>query len=154
MISCILYIYFYILIFYITQINCENYYSNPTTISLSNGNLFIIHQTGIDIYDNNLNYISTSLTFSNENQITTDNLSKVVISKFDDGYIICIINGYFYIFNSEGELIYGGANINRNRNPEHYTLVPKEVSSEDIYYYIAFIYGNYICLYYYDYILI
>ena len=141
----------FVLIFYISISKCEVNYFNPTAISLSNGNLFIIHQTGIDICDNNLNYISTSLTFSDEKQITTDNLSKVVISKFDDGYIICIINGYFYIFNSEGGFIYEGANINRNRNPEHYTLVPEKVSSEDIYYYIAFIYGEFICLYYYDY---
>lgn len=57
---------FYILFFYLSLIVCETYFNNPKTISLRNGNLFIIHQNGIDICDENLNIISNSLNFSNE----------------------------------------------------------------------------------------
>ena len=135
----------------VSLIICENYYINPTTASLSNGNLFIIHQTGIDICDDNLNKISTSMVFSNENKITTDNLSKISISKFDNGYIICTINNNIYLFNNEGKFIFEGKNINKGGNPDYYALAAKEIKQWDYYYYIAFIDRDYIRLYGYEY---
>ena len=130
----------------ISQINCIISYSNPSSISLSNGNKFIIHNSGIDIFDGNLNKIKTSLTFSNTEQITTENLSKVSISKFSDGNIICLINDYAYIFDSEGNFIYNHQ-INRNRHPDYYTIVGKDSYN----YYMAFIYNDLVHLYYYEY---
>ena len=100
---------------------------------------------------NNLNKILTSLVFSSENQITTSILPKVAISKFDDGYIICIINDKIYLFDEEGKFKFEGA-ISRNRHPDYYTLVTKEVSNQYRYFYITFIKENYIYLYLYDYI--
>ena len=129
----------YILFFYLSLFVCETYYNNPTTISLSNGNLFIIHQNGIDICDENLSKISTKMTFSSENLITTDNLSKVTISKFDNGYIICSIHNSIYIFNNEGKFIFEGKNINRYTNPDYYTLAPKEIKQESYYYYLGYV---------------
>ena len=79
------------------------------------------------------------MTFSNENQITTDNLSNVTISKFDDGYIICTIHNNIYIFNNEGEFIFEGKNINRYTNPDYYSLAPKEIKQENYYYYLGYV---------------
>ena len=87
-------------------------------------NLFIIYESGIDICNHNLTKkIKTSIVFPNNEQITNEKLSKIVISKCDDGYIISIINDKIYIFNEEGNFIFQSEKINQNQNPDYYTLL-------------------------------
>ena len=77
----------------------------PYSITLANGNIFLIQKTGIDIYDKSLNKISQIIEFSGEEEITEDNFSKIVI-KYNNEYILSIINDKIFIFNNEGKLLY------------------------------------------------
>ena len=149
---------FYLYIFRIFQIffnllsltniiKCKLFYNNPTTTYLSNENLFIIHQTGIDIINEETKENYTSLIFSDTEKITIDNLSKVVISKFDNDYIIAIINNKVYIFNEEGKFIFQSRNINYGKNPDFYSLTGVDCYN----YYIAFMAENNILFFYYEY---
>ena len=133
----------------LSYIQNEITFINPTSIDLLNGNLFIIHKYGIDICDTLLTkIINTPLTFSEEDQIaTTYNLSKVIITKFDDGYVICLINDKIYIFDNEGKFLYHSERIDNGKNPDYYSLNTKD----NYHFYIAFISDNLLNLYYYEY---
>ena len=133
------------------QINSDIFYPYSLTITLSNGNLFIVYKYGIDICNHNLTkIIKSSIVFSNNEQITNDNLSKIVFSKCEDGYILCLINDKIYIFNSEGNFIFQSEKINKNHDTDFYTLYA--VSGRNCYnYYIGFISNNLLYLYYYEY---
>ena len=130
----------------ISQNFCRISSSNPSSIYLSNGNLFIIHKMRIDICDENLNINKTSITFSNDEQITTDKLSKVTISKFEDGYIIALINDLIYIFDNEGNSIFNEISQTDRVTADYYSLIGK-----NNYFYISFIKNNNIQLLYYEY---
>lgn len=80
--------------------------TNPVSTSLDNGNIFIINKNGVYVCDKSLSNISkTPLSFSGDNQLTKDDLSKVIISKLDDKAIICLIKTDVYIFNGQGDFL-------------------------------------------------
>ena len=120
---------FILLVLNISKINSTNSYTNPKIISLLNGNLFIIHKDGIDICYKDFTKIKTSLTFSENEKITIDNLSKIEISKFDNGYVICIIIDKIYIFDNEGKFLFQHKNINKGLDIDYYTLDANECCS-------------------------
>ena len=70
----------------------------PQSITLLNGNIFIIHKEGIDIYNSSLNNkVNNVLYFSDDICIDEHKMKKISISRFspkDKGYIINIINDY------------------------------------------------------------
>ena len=142
----ILQFFFLLFLLDISKIICTISYTNPMAISLTNGNIFIIHKTGIDFSDKYLNKIKTLLIFSNDEQIATNKLSKISISKFDDGGIICLINNYSYIFNNESILLFKDIQININ-NYDYYSVI----GDVNYYYYITFIDDNIINIYCYFY---
>ena len=81
--------YAFLLILSISKINSISYI-NPIATTLSNNNLLIIHKEGISICDKDFNQIRELFVFTTvDEQITTDNLSKVIISKFNEEYIFC-----------------------------------------------------------------
>ena len=143
---------FIIFLFYciINNINSTLSFINPLSISLNDKNIFIIHKTGINVCNQNLSLIiKTPITFSSEEQITTENLSKTIITKVDDGYIICLINKKIYIFDKNGNFVFKSSEIT-DKNPDFYTL--ESLSDTNGYnYYIGFIYSNKLYLYYYEY---
>ena len=125
----------------IPQYLCIFSSSNPSSIYLTNGNLFVIHKTGIDIYDENLNFIKTSMTFSIDEQISTDKLSKIAISKFEDGYIVCLINDLIYIFDNEGNFKFKENSPTNRIIAGYYSLIGKKDNNQyNIY--IFFIQNN------------
>ena len=66
-------------------------YSNA--ITLNNGNIFVIHETGITICDPSFSKIIKNVTvFTSGDRISSANyLSKVSISQFNEGYIVSVI---------------------------------------------------------------
>ena len=77
------------------------YFEYPTSIILNNKKIFIIHKTGVTICEPSFtNIVKNVYNFTNENeQISNETkLSKVSLSKFDDGYIVSIISLIKYIF--------------------------------------------------------
>ena len=140
-------IFFDILLFFliIGKFNSEiPQFTFPQAITLSNGDFFIIHQTGIDIFDSNLtNKKSTIITFEDDDKIKNDTfLSKTTISRYkseDNGYILSIINDKIFIFNSSGQLLYQSENKIPELKGLYYTLVPIKRETNAYHYMIGFI---------------
>ena len=131
----------------------SRYYNYPTAIVLNNQNVFIIHQTGIIIYDPSLFIkVKNVYNFNDNETITNENeYSKVSISKFDDGYIVSVIIDKIYIFDNEGNL--------KNKydfftfeEDLYFTLAVHKVDNMNYHYYlIGYIYDHKLNLYYYKY---
>ena len=100
--------FYYIIISFqlLNKVNSYVHFTYPYGITLSNQNVFIVHQLGIDII--NLLFtkiIKNVLTFSEDEKIKTENeLSKIEI-KYKDGYILSLINDKIYIFNNTGDFL-------------------------------------------------
>ena len=77
----------------------------PYYLTLSNNNIFIIHRTGIDIYDSSFNKLEQIIQFSGDEEMTEEIFEKIRI-KYDNEYILSIINDKIYIFNNEGKFLY------------------------------------------------
>ena len=93
-------------LFFIPNIFSFPFY-NTQSEQLINGNFLIIHQYGIAICDNELSrIIRTEKVFTDDDIITTDKMKNIIIKKFEDGYLICIINDKIYIFDNLGNFIY------------------------------------------------
>ena len=128
------------------------YFNYPTAVTLKNGNIFIIHQSGITIVDANFTKVIKNVT-EDELVPNTHILSKVNIRKFDNGYLLCSINNQLYIFNSEGERNFNMNLLIDNNQDIYYTLTPHKIENGDLFYYlVSYIYNNSLYLYYYKYI--
>ncbi len=80
-------------------------YNYPYSITLSNDNIFLIQKTGIDIYDKSLNKLNQIFEFTEEEEMTSEKFSKIVL-KYNNQYILSVINDKMFIFNNEGKLLY------------------------------------------------
>jgi hypothetical protein len=116
----------------------------PRSISLVSGNIFVIHQDGIDVYDPSMkNLVLNVFNFTGNDKIDENNLSKTTILRFDDddnGIIICLIINKIYIFNPEGTLLYIEQNtiINNKLNSILFTLTPIKRNANYFTYLISF----------------
>ena len=118
----------------------------PKALTLITGNIFIIHETGVDIYDSTLQHlVKNVLTFSGTEKIGYSTISKIAISRFNDddyGLIICIINDKIYVFNYNGELIYIESNrtvLNKINSENVYSLNPIKKNQTTYSYMISYI---------------
>ena len=77
--------------------------SFPSSISLPNGNIFVVEKEGIFVYDEQLLNIIHNYPFETENEKINDvnSLSNIII-KYQDNYIIGLINLKIYFFDFEG----------------------------------------------------
>ena len=134
-------------LFFIPNIFSFPFY-NTQSEQLINGNFLIIHQYGIAICDNELSrIIRTEKVFTDDDIITTDKMKNIIIKKFEDGYLICIINDKIYIFDNLGNFIYESAEINNNININFYTLTVTDC----YHFYLGFITDDSLNVNYYEY---
>ena len=100
--------YFFIIIFILNFQIVFSFFKYGKLITLLDGNIFIIHQNGIDIYDSTLSNKTANII--KETLINDKNeLSKITISRFsekDYGYIITTIKNTVYIFDWKGNLLF------------------------------------------------
>ena len=80
------------------------------SITLLNGNIFMIYQNGITKYDSSLSSNILVIEQFNSDELIDDytKYNKLTISRFsenDYGYIISTINDIIYIFNYEGNIL-------------------------------------------------
>ena len=128
------------------------YFTFPTSTTLINGNIFIIHKYGISICDSELTTIIKNVTiFDQANQLKTEkDLEKIKISKYEDGYIFCIILNYLYIFNNLGEFKYKKEMA--SETDLYITLALEGINSNQYYYYlIGYVKTKLLYLFYYRY---
>ena len=99
---------FNIMIFYalINLVYNSLYFKFPYAIQLDNNNIFVIHQEGVTICNENFTEsIERVITFCGNERITTDEtLSKITSVKGDD-HLICLINDKIYIFDLYGNFL-------------------------------------------------
>jgi len=135
-------------IFY--KINSETYFDYPHSIILTNENIFLIQKTGIDIYDKYFNKLNQIIEFSGEEEISEENFAKIAI-KYNEKYILSIINDKLFIFNNEGNLLYK-EKINGNQKIYSYSLTFIYSTNDACYYVIGYFDENsYLNLYVYGY---
>ena len=134
--------YIIILIPFICNQFISNYSSNftlinPYSITLENGNIFIIHKFGISLYDSNFSNVLTNISiFSEEEQIKNETDLSTIEYQYYDNYILCLIKYKLYIFNSEGGLLLKNDTILSEHLPKSFTLVAIGVKNIYYYYYL------------------
>ena len=127
-------------------------FSYPTSITLGNGNIFIIHKFGICICDPSFSTIikDNVYTFQSEEQISDLNkLSQVSIREFSDGVIISVIINRIYFFDPQGN--YKIRSTTFSSGISYYSLTPHKTEYSVYYYLVAYIYGTQLNLEYYRY---
>ena len=111
---------FYIQIFKIFSI----YLKYPYSLYLSNGNILVIYEKGISIYDHLFNSkIKDVVSFPYDEIISTDDITRITIA-LEDSYIFSIIKDRIYIFNDKGRLLFHNNTliIKEDKNPLYYSL--------------------------------
>ena len=137
----IIFFFFYI----IHTLNSTTYFNYPYSLTLSNDNIFIIHYAGIDIYDSSFKKIIQIIQFSDNEEMTEEIFSKIKI-KYDNEYILSIINDKIYIFNNEGKFLYKSEDkINNTQNIQCYALTSIGLYNDTYKYAIGF-FDNKKCL--------
>ena len=144
----IIFLFFHI----IHVLNSTLYFNYPYYLTLSNDNLFIIHYAGIDIYDSSFNKINEIIQFSGDEEMTEAIFAKIKI-KYDNDYILSIINDKIYIFNNEGTFLYKSEDkINSNQTIQGYSLTSIGLYNDTYQYVIGFFDNNkYLNLHLYSY---
>ena len=149
----------YLILFSFFQCNLCESFTYPTSLNLITGNILIIHQNGIDVYDSTLeNLVKSVKTFSNDEKISDQNtLTKVSVSttgESEKNIFISIIINKIYIFNYKGELLYEESNTNIINLFTNccYDLTPIKINGNKYIYSIGFVNGsNQGCLYFFEY---
>ena len=128
-------------------------FTYPISVTLKNENILIIHQNGISICSPFCSLIIKEiLTFSEDEKITTEELlSKVTISKFEDGYIVAVIINKIYIFNINGDLEFKSTDSLNSPSQIYYTISPHKIDNNYYYYMIGYAYNRGLYLKYYKY---
>ena len=132
--------------------SCRLYFSFPTAITLNNGNILVIHKTGVDICNPLFTeIIQNIMNFATDEQITDENkLAQVSIEKFEDGYIVCIIINTIYIFEPSGtKKIY--SRLTTNTNIPYFSLTAYKYENGYYYFLIGYIANYQLILYYFKY---
>ena len=128
-------------------------FSYPYCLSLSNGNILVIHKTGINICDHSLSTIIENITsFEGDEEINNDKALSKVTTETKDEYIFCIINDKIYIFNNIGALLYE-SNIkilDNGEKAEYYSLVITKKDNYCYYYLIGYIHNKLLYFLYYQ----
>ena len=143
-------IYSFLIIFIITPLKVFAFpFYNVQSAELSNGQKLLVHKLGIDIVDKDYNQkIRTEITFTDDEQISTeDKLKNVIIKKFENGYLICLVVDRTYIFDNLGNFLSEKENINFDFTVNYYSLNIKD----NYHFFIGFISEETFYLYYYEY---
>ena len=123
----------------------------PNSITLNNGNIFVIHKYGVSIFNSSCPEIINNTYVFEDSEIISDeqDLSSVSIKQFEDGYVLCTINNKIYIFDSDGKYEFKGEYIQTN---SYITLATHFIQANRIYYFlIGYISSQKAYLYYYKY---
>ena len=75
----------------------------PSSLSLSNGNIFIVEKKGIFVYDGHLKNVIYNYIFEEGEQINNLDIFSNVIVKFKNNYIICLVNNKIFFSDYEGK---------------------------------------------------
>ena len=77
----------------------------PSSVSLLNGNVFVIEKNGIFVYNEQLTNIIYNYAFEENEKINNVNSLSNVIIRYKRNYILYLINSKIYFFDDKGENI-------------------------------------------------
>ena len=129
-------------------------FNYPYALTLSDGNIFVIHQKGVTICNKHLTRILKNvITFPEDEEINTEASLSKITTAFQYGYIISIINDKIYIFDEYGTSIYIGTEkiLSSGETAEYYTLVPIKNETDYIHYIIGYVHNSLLYFLYYKY---
>ena len=129
-------------------------FNYPYAFTIKDRNIFVIHQNGVTICDPTFkSIIREEITFQESEKIKSDASLSKVASLYENGYIICLINDYIYIFDEEGNFKYKSTSSIHMGSVygEYYTLVNKGLIDNYLYYIIGFVYNSKLYFYCYKY---
>lgn len=115
-------------------------FTHPSAISLPNNNFFVVEQDGIYVYDSDFINIVKSYPFSYSEKIQyLCQLSEVII-KFQNDYLICLINSKVHFFNAEGTRLKVTGEIIEDSNSYSYpTLAPIFIKNNFYYFVVGYL---------------
>ena len=117
-------------------------FSNPKVITLSNNYKLMLTTTGIYSFIPTLNRIVYSYNFTEEQKVKSNEQREIFrsqISQFSNEtggneYVLCYINNYIYVLNSDGKfLFYEHLNLTLN-NFDSFSLICKDYNSINDFY--------------------
>ena len=124
----------------------------PTSFNLNNGNILIIAQYGIYLFQQSQGSLKTILNFTSEEMISTeDECSKTTFVQLPDqdgGNVLCLIKDKLYLFSPNIDLI-NKFDLSNEINGKSYSLVHYKNENNYIYYVIAFIQEETFKIFYY-----
>ena len=126
----------------------------PYSMKLSNGNIFVIHQNGATICNENFTEIIEDTYYFNETQkIKTDEEFSKIELVSGGGHIIVIIHDHIYFFNSFGYPMRISPEKITESEVEFYSLVyiSYDFSNSYIYFLVGYILNSKLILNYYRY---
>ena len=119
-------------------VNSTLSFNYPYYLTLPNDNIFLIHYKGIDIYDSSFHKINQIIQFSGNEEMTEEIFSKIKI-KYDNEYILSIINDKIYIFNNDGKFLYKSEDkINNTQTIQSYALTSIGLYNDEYKYVIGY----------------
>ena len=116
----------------------------PYSLYLSDGNLFVIHDKGISIYDHLFTKkLKDVFIFSEKDQIDPSDISRITTA-FEDEYIFSIIKDKIYIFDDKANLLYHNETsiLNEGIFPSYYSLVIFKSETNLYKYFISYFYNR------------
>ena len=125
----------------------------PYSLYLSDGNIFIIHQKGISIYDHLFtNKTKDVLTFSKEDKLKTSDISRISTT-FEDDLLFCLIKDKIYILNNKGNLLFHNNTsiLIDEKQPDYYSLAAIKIDNYLYIYSIFYFYNKTLYRAYYQY---
>ena len=108
----------------------------PTAIGLPNGNIFIVEKNGIFVYDEQLLNAIYNYPFEENEKIDDTNKLANTDIKFQNNYIICLINLKIYFFDCEGNKLLTTDKIIVDENISYPSITPIDLKIDNFYYYI------------------
>ena len=110
----------------------------PTALLLSNGDLFIVTNIGLRLYDPTFTTIKKYYNFDTDGQIIDENQAeKTTIAEYPDGTVIAIAKDILYILNSERTFVKKQDLTQFSINGQYYSLIPFSYTSPNYYYIVA-----------------
>ena len=110
----------------------------PFSLYLSNGNIFVVHETGITVYDHLFStQVEEVIIFPEKEKLKINDISRIT-TILEDEYLFCIIKDN--IFNDKGNLLFHNSTslLEKNVEPEYYTLVVVKIEENLFQYYINY----------------
>ena len=114
------------------------YFNYPYAIKLDNNKIFVIHQEGVTICNENFTESEERvITFCENERITSDETLAKVTSVKGNAHLICLINDKIYIFAKNGRFLNKTEELITDKNIEYYSLVHLRADSDSYYEYFA-----------------